>query len=33
MYEAAMTNVRVMIDEWTEMADELGRPIPNLADG
>lgn len=27
-YEEAVANVRVVIDEWIEMARELGRPIP-----
>lgn len=27
-YEAALSNVRVVIDEWLEMARELGRTIP-----
>ena len=27
-YEAALANVRVVIDEWIETAQELGRPIP-----
>jgi predicted RNase H-like HicB family nuclease len=27
-YEAAIANVRVVISEWIETAQELGRPIP-----
>jgi predicted RNase H-like HicB family nuclease len=27
-YEAALANVRVVIDEWIETARELGRSIP-----
>lgn len=27
-YEAALANVRVVIDEWIETAQELGRTIP-----
>lgn len=27
-YEAALANVRVIIDEWIETARELGRTIP-----
>jgi predicted RNase H-like HicB family nuclease len=27
-YEAALANVRVIIDEWIETAQELGRSIP-----
>ena len=27
-YEAALANVRVVIDEWIETARELGRTIP-----
>lgn len=27
-YEAALANVRVVIDEWIETARELGRAIP-----
>ncbi|HVE72262.1 MAG TPA: type II toxin-antitoxin system HicB family antitoxin [Thermoanaerobaculia bacterium] len=27
-YEAALANVRVIIDEWIETAQQLGRPIP-----
>lgn len=27
-YEVALANVRVVIDEWIETAQELGRPIP-----
>lgn len=28
-YEEAVSNVRVVIDEWIETAQELGRPIPS----
>ena len=27
-YEAAISNVQVVIREWIEMAHEMGRPIP-----
>lgn len=27
-YEAALSNVQVIIEEWIETASELGRPIP-----
>lgn len=27
-YEAAISNVKVVISEWIETAQELGRPIP-----
>jgi predicted RNase H-like HicB family nuclease len=27
-YEAALANVRVIIDEWIEIAQQLGRTIP-----
>jgi predicted RNase H-like HicB family nuclease len=27
-YEAALANVRVIIDEWIETAEQLGRAIP-----
>ena len=27
-YEAAIANVKVIISEWIETAQELGRPIP-----
>jgi predicted RNase H-like HicB family nuclease len=27
-YEAAIANVKVVISEWIESAEELGRPIP-----
>jgi predicted RNase H-like HicB family nuclease len=27
-YEAAIANVKVVIREWIEMAQEMGRPIP-----
>ena len=27
-YEAALKNVRIIIEEWIETARELGRPIP-----
>jgi predicted RNase H-like HicB family nuclease len=27
-YETALANVRVVIDEWIETAEQLGRPIP-----
>jgi predicted RNase H-like HicB family nuclease len=27
-YEAAISNVKVVIREWIEMAHEMGRPIP-----
>jgi len=27
-YEEALANVRVVIDEWIETAQQLGRPIP-----
>lgn len=27
-YEAALANVKVVIDEWIETAQGLGRPIP-----
>ena len=27
-YGEALTNVKVIIQEWTETAQELGRPIP-----
>lgn len=27
-YEAALANVRIVIDEWIETAQELGRAIP-----
>jgi predicted RNase H-like HicB family nuclease len=27
-YEAAIANVKVVISEWIETAEELGRPIP-----
>ena len=27
-YEAALSNVKVIIEEWIETAKELGRPIP-----
>jgi predicted RNase H-like HicB family nuclease len=27
-YEAALANVRIVIDEWIQMAKELGRSIP-----
>ena len=27
-YEAALANVRVIIDEWIETAEQLGRSIP-----
>lgn len=27
-YEQAVENVRLVIDEWIETAQELGRPIP-----
>ena len=27
-YEAVLANLRVVIDEWIETAQELGRPIP-----
>ena len=27
-YEAAVANVKTVITEWIEMAEQLGRPIP-----
>lgn len=27
-YEAALSNVRIVIDQWIETARELGRPVP-----
>jgi predicted RNase H-like HicB family nuclease len=27
-YEAALSNVRIVIDEWIETAQQLGRPVP-----
>lgn len=27
-YEQALANVRIIIEEWIEAAEELGRPIP-----
>ena len=27
-YEAALSNVRVIIKEWIETAQQLGRPVP-----
>lgn len=27
-YEEALANVRIVIREWIDMANELGRPIP-----
>jgi predicted RNase H-like HicB family nuclease len=27
-YEAALANVRIVIDEWIQMAKDLGRSIP-----
>ena len=27
-YEEALSNVRVIIEEWIETANQLGRPIP-----
>jgi predicted RNase H-like HicB family nuclease len=27
-YEAAVSNVKIVIAEWIEMAQEMGRPVP-----
>jgi predicted RNase H-like HicB family nuclease len=32
-YEAALANVRIIIDEWIETAEQLGRLCRNRADG